>query len=527
MKTQWTALVPLLAALLLVACGNGGSSEKEPAQSNWPDDAEGPAGTGGGVRVFGGAAGTLSAARSCTHEPGADGDRWCAFIGRSSEGDHNLFAVNVSQVKAGVPVACGSEDPNCLLLTDHVEGSSADFHPSFFQGDTLVYYDRDLAAYAWRPGMTAGRLLARRNTERDIAYCTPAPRGLAVACLSMPSEQPEGAVVVAELLAASVDWEEEPLLRPIASVIAATGDDNVTVHRFGFAALADGYVGWSARETETGPEILKLQRVDDPDSQITVATDIHHWAVTEDGSSWLWMARTSEGSVGTLQIAPFPNGAQPVDLLDGVIDYKLTSNGAVVAETEQHTAVSIVDPNGAPARHVLLGDEIGKISALSDEGQVAFAKRPIGSQFTDFIVSSLDGTRSCVLETTGSVSLNAIHFAPGADGVLWAARSNTDKFDAFLSRLGDCNTAPLSPDIVVMGWAGSGHAVFIDDYAPDTASGSLRYRKAGRDGELHPDPPSLIAEHVDTYTTWGDDFILYTISAGSDDDGMYVRAFGR
>jgi hypothetical protein len=385
MKTQWTALGSLFAALLMVACGGGGSSEKKPAESNWPNDAEGPAGTGGGVRVFGGAAGTLSSARSCTHEPGADGDRWCAFIGRSSEGDHNLFVVNVSQVKAGVPVACGTEDPNCLLLTDHVEGSSADFHPSFFQGDTLVYYDRDLAAYAWRPGMTGGRLLARRNTERDIAYCTPAPRGLAVACLSMPSEQPEGAVVVAELLAASVAWEEEPLLQPIADVIAATGDDNVTVHRFGFAALADGYVGWSARETETGPEILKLQRVGDPDSQITVATDIHHWAVTEDGGSWLWMARTSDGSVGTLQIAPFPNGAEPVDLLGGVIDYKLTSNGAVVAETEQHTAVSIVDPNGAPERHVLLGDEIGKISALSDEGQVAFAKRPIGSQFTDFI----------------------------------------------------------------------------------------------------------------------------------------------
>jgi hypothetical protein len=527
MKTQWTALAPLLAALLMVACGNGASSENEPAQSNWPDDAEGPAGTGGGVRVFGGAAGTLSAARSCTHEPGADGDRWCAFVGRSRDGDHNLFVVNVSQVKAGLPVACGNEDPNCLLLTDHVEGSSADNHPSFFAGDTFVYYDRDLAAYAWRPGLTAGRLLARRNTERDIAYCTPAPRGPAVACLSVPSEQPEGALVVAELLGGSVAWEEEPLLRPIASVITATGEDNATVHRFGFAALADGYVGWSARETATGPEVLKLQRVDDSDSQLTVATDIHHWAVTDDGSSWLWMARTNEGSVGTLRIAPFPGGAEPIDLLGGVVDYELTSSGAVVAVTEQHTAVSIVDPIGAPDRQVLLADGIRKISALSDTGQIAFGKQTADGQATDFIIAGLDGKRSCVLETTGSVSLNAIHFAPGADGVLWAARAETGKFDAFLSRLGDCSTARLAPDIVVMGWVGSGHAVFIDDYDPDTASGSLRYRKAGRDGELHPDPPSLIAEHVDTYATWGDDFVLYTISAGSDEDGMYVRVFGR
>ncbi len=526
MKTQRTALVSLLAALLMVACGDDGK-DSEPARTNWPEEAAGPAGVGRGVRVFSGAAGTLSAARACTHEPGVNGDRWCAFVGRAPSGDHNLFVLNVSQVRDGVPVQCGTEDPSCLLLTEHVEGSSADFHPSFFEGDTLVYYDRDLAAYAWRPGMAGGRLLARRNTERDIAFCTAAPRGPAVACLSVPSEQPEGAVVVAELMTGSVEWDEEPLLRPIASVIPATGDDNRTVHRFGFAALAGGYVGWSSRETENGPEVLKLQHVDDPDSQITVATDIHHWAVTDDGRSWLWMAGTNEGRVGTLQIAPFPGGADPVDLLGGVIDYKLTRKGSVVAETELHTAVSIVDPRGAPGGQVLLGNEIGKISALSDAGQIAFAKQPIGGQYTDFIISSLDGTRSCVLEKTGGVSLNAIHFAPGADGVLWAARADTGAFDAFHSRLGDCSTERLSLDIVVIGWVGSGHAVFIDAYDPDTASGSLRYRKAGRDGTLHPDPPTLIAEHVDTYATWGDDFVLYTVSGRGDEDGMYVRTFGR
>jgi hypothetical protein len=239
------------------------------------------------------------------------------------------------------------------------------------------------------------------------------------------------------------------------------------------------------------------------------------------------MAETNTGRVGTLQIAPFPGGADPVDLLGGVIDYKLTRKGSVVAETELHVAVSIVDPRGAPGKQVVLGDEIGKISALSEEGQIAFAKQPLGGPFTDFIISSLDGARSCVLERSGSVQLQAIHFAPGADGVLWAARANTETFDAFHSRLGDCSTERLSPDIVVIGWVGSGHAVFIDEYDPDTASGSLRYRKSGRDGTLHPDPPTLIAEHVDTYATWGEDFILYTISGRGDEDGMYVRTFGR
>lgn len=111
--------------------------------------------------------------------------------------------------------------------------------------------------------------------------------------------------------------------------------------------------------------------------------------------------------------------------------------------------------------------------------------------------------------------------------MLWAARSSTGKFDGFHSRLGDCKTEPLSPEVVVLGWVGNGHAVFIDGYDPDTSSGTLRYRRASRNAELHPDPPTLIAERVDTYATWGDDFVLYTISADGDDDGMYVRTFGR
>jgi hypothetical protein len=72
-----------------------------------------------GVRVFAGRASMLWDGPSCTAEEGATSDRWCAFVTDSSTGARHLYAVDVSQVAAGVTVSCGgaTADPNCLLLT--------------------------------------------------------------------------------------------------------------------------------------------------------------------------------------------------------------------------------------------------------------------------------------------------------------------------------------------------------------------------------------------------------------------------
>lgn len=519
---RFTALSSLLVALVTGACG--GDPETDPGAGNWPEDAKGPAGTGAGVRVFSGSAATLSTSRSCSAEEGAPGDRWCAFVARSSAGDDQLYVVNVSQVIAGVPVACGAPDPNCLLLTESLGASSPDFHRTYFAGDTLVYYDRELAARVWRPGMAAGRLLASREGMRDIAFCSPAPRGTAVACLSFPFEQPDGTMVVAELLAGAADGETEPLLSPVESVIAATLEDTPQVHRFGFGTLADGHVVWSSREEPDGPELLKLQRVGDDASRITVASDVHQWAVTGEGSGWLWVRETNDFGVGTLQAARFPEGDDPVDLLADVFTYELTPSGGTVAVTAARQAVAIADPIGAPHAQVPLDDDVGQVVSLSEGGHVAYTKG-FKTGIYDLLVSSLDGERSCVLETAGGFSPYVVAFSPGAETVLWARR-NEERYDGYHSDVFGCRSAPLSPGVVELGWVGSGHAVFLDAFDPVTGSGSLRFRRAGKDGELHPDPPSLIAEQADGYAVWGPNYLLYTVSAGSDADGLYVRAFG-
>jgi hypothetical protein len=514
---------PFCFAVALLACGSD-PAKTDTGANNWPEATSGPAGTGPGVRVFSGTAATLSGGTSCTTEAGAEGDRWCIFIGLSGEGEQNLFVVNVSQITAGTPVTCDAPDPNCLLLTPKIGGSAADWHPTVFAGDTLVYYDHLLTAYVWRPGMEAGRVLASRDGTNDIAFCTPAPRGTTVACLSIPFEQPDGELVAAELLAGAADSENEPPLTRIDSVIAGTWADSAKVHRFAFASPAPGYIAWSSRQTAEGPEILKVQHVDDPASQLTVATDVHEWNLSADGSAWLWLSAANELGIGTLQTALFPDGAYPTDVLFNVREYGLTRDGSLVSRTLDNEAISVPDPIGAPHEHVWLDSDVGKLVTLSDQGDVAYVKSTENGAITDLRVSSLDGARSCVLEPSANFSQKAIHFAPGSGTVLWA-RANTEGYDAYHSRLEDCSSVTLSPNVVVLGWIGSAHAIFIDDFDADSASGSLRYRRIGRDGTLHPEPATLIAEHVDTYATWGPDILLYTINAGSDADGAYVRAF--
>src|SRR5262245_9222899 len=117
-----------LAGALLAGCGDNtgaGHGGTGAAGSGGLGMGGGPlggtSGAGGapGTRVFAGTASMLFDGPSCTGEPGAVDDRWCAFVARGAGGARDLFVVNVSRAAAGVPVTCagGNGDPNCLLLT--------------------------------------------------------------------------------------------------------------------------------------------------------------------------------------------------------------------------------------------------------------------------------------------------------------------------------------------------------------------------------------------------------------------------
>ncbi len=310
-------------------------------------------------------------------------------------------------------------------------------------------------------GMDGGRLLASHSESLDVAYCTPASSGTAVACLGFPNEQADPDIVVADLYAGAADGESEPLLAPIDHVIAATRADSGGVHRFNFDFPASGTVAWSGRLTPDGPEILKLASVADPASAITVASDVHEWTISPDGSAWLWLSAVDDQGTGMLQTALFPDGSYPKDLVAVTYDYAINRNGSLAAVTTDGSVISVVDPIGAPAEQRQLDNGVVALVALSDEDQVAYAKNLVGTRFGDLFVAKLDDSRTCTLDTKADVPLNSVHFSPGAETALWA-HANADHYDAFHSRLADCSTVTLASDITVLGWMGSGNAVFMD-----------------------------------------------------------------
>lgn len=471
---------------------------------------------------------------ACTAEVGATGDRWCGFVALSSANTRNLFVVNVTKVAAGVTVDCGAPaDPNCLLLTPALGGDSADptLHGTLFQGDTLVYYDTALAPHAWRPGMPAGRRLVDVSANLDAVFCTPAPRGTAVICIGLPAQQPDVSLVRADLLAGKADASaSEPLLAPLDAVIVSNTADRGGTQRFSFGfPRANGvdYLAWTSRASATGPEILRLQVVDDVTSRMVVASDVHRWDVSGDGTRWFWLSAIDGFGVGTLQTARFPDGNAPVDVLPDVIEYGLprASGNAAVALTSASTMIAIADPAGAPASQLVLDTGVRTLLAFAAQGHVAFVKNFVGANFIDLHVRKPDGSGACAVDTSSGVPFASVHFAPDGGAVLWAKRK-TSGFDGHYTRLADCTSMSLAPDVVALATIG-GRIIFMDGFDEAAGTGTMRFRNVVAGHALDGAAPTRIAGGVDTYAISGSapGALVYTVNGATADDGVYIRGF--
>lgn len=525
-RARWLSF---LAMSLAVACGDSqGRDGAVTAARAGPEEALGPVGEGAGVRVFTGTAGLILDGPSCTSAEGAEGDRWCGFVTLASDGNRDLYVLNVSAVRAGVPVTCDEPDPNCLLLTHGLVSSGANWHGNFFTGDTLVYYDETITPRAWRPGMETGRVLAERPEATDVIFCAAASRGTAVTCLALPDVQADMTVIGAELYAGPADGETEPLLQPIDHVILGRFADFGDAQRFSYGFPANGYVAWTTRDTSDGPEVLKLAHTSDLSNVTTVASDVHGWYVSSDESRWYWQYGITEVGTGLLQTATFPDGADVTDVFPGVRHYELDANDAVVALTSDGELVSIPDAVAAPETFRLIDEDVQGLGRLSGQGShVAYGKHFRTKEISDLFVSRLDATQACTLDTTSGVPRHSVHFSAGGEGAVWSlAQGNA--YDGFYTRLSDCSTSPVAAGVLLMNWVGEETLVYTDDVNVDDQTGTLRYKKLGTKGALDAAAPVLVAENVFT-TTSLDSTLLYTVTESGDAerDGLYVRAFAR
>ena len=501
-----------------------------------------------GVRVFGGATRLLFNGPSCTEEAGPTGDRWCAFLTftDSTMQARSLYVFNASRVAAGADVRCGTSgtdagaaadagtnnDADCLLLTADLWSDSSNpvLHGTFFQGATLVYYEQGFAPYVWRPGMTKGRLLATRATGEDAVYCTPAPTGTAVLCVRLPNAEPDlnPTVSFAELLIGKADGANEPLLSVADTVVVWSAEDAGfrPTFSFGFAPGPGDHVAWTTRDGATGPETLKLQRAGDPASKATIASNVHQWDVSPDATRWFWLSDTKGTGVGMLQTAPFPGGANPTDVRADVSDYSVVpSDGkTVVALTKDGALVAFADPIAATSP-LVLDSQVMVLLSLGADGHAAYVKKRIGTNGGDLHVKRADGAAPCIVEPTRQVPFRSVSFVPNARAILWA-HSYDIGFEAHYTRLGDCNTMPIATDITLLESIGDERVLFMDQFDNVTVSGTLRIRSVGSGNTVSAETPTPIADHVDSYAIMGADTLLYTVNAGGEQDGVYMRSFG-
>lgn len=516
---QSRLLLTLAAAALAAGCGD---SHRRAHVAAEPVNPWGPVGVGGGVRVFAGKASLLPDGPPCTQEAGSEADRWCGFLATSETGRNDLYVVNVSQVLAGAPVTCGESDPSCILLAQEVIADANSWRPIYFDGDTLVYYDATLTPRVWRPGMSAGRVLAERQPGAELVFCAPASAGTAVVCLELPDVQTDRNLVEADLYVGTADGESEPLLHQVDHVIIGSNETFKGVLRFKCGFPANGYVAWSTPDSLEAPEILKLVRAADLDGSVHIASDVFAWNVSPDASRWQWLTDLDDKGGGVLSVAPFPAGSAPLEVLHDVTDYGLAADSALVALTSEGDIVALPDPLLEPDEQRLLDQGAQGLLALGNGGWLAYAKQFAGKTSADLHVAQLDGSQTCILDEASEVPLSSINFSPGGGALLWAT-AKAGSYDAYVSELGTCNTAPLASDIAVLGWVGNETMVLVDDYDTTSLSGSLRFRRLQDVGAKT--RPELVAQHV-TSNAITRSTLLYTSKNGDEADGVYVRAFG-
>jgi len=558
---RFGSFVSLIATLVLSGCG--GSSNARDGGTGGSSIGGIGGNSGGGTGGLGGAGGSgtagaamptgslvftgglpalLSQGPPCTWEEGATGDRWCAFVADSVSmpGNADLFVVNVSKAGAGTSISCGLTDANCIKLTSawatDPPPPAPQYHPSGFGGDTLVYYELSGTAFAWRPGMTAGRAMAIFDTtSSDIWGCTASPKGPAAYCLSdlpMAMQTDPTNIILSNLLVGKVDGTASPSLARVEQVISANrADVNFAHFQVGFPVPGSDTVAWSSRATAAGPEILKMQTIGNDASRVTIASGINSWSGSPDGTRWYWLSAVNETSgAGALQSAPYPGGAGPVANASNVVQYDFPSPTSLLVVDSAENMVAFADPVGAPTASTPVDTSVIAFVGLSKQGHAAYVKTvsssASGTTFSDMFVKKTDGTGACAITAaTDSFPFDAI-FTPSSSGLAWIQRGVTSILAQF-TRLSDCTAMSVGTNVVWTEPIGDKALLYMDGFNNVTGLASMQFRNLTA-GAVAADPATTISGQVGTFVVvpaGASDLVVYTVDGGGNDDGVYVRGF--
>jgi hypothetical protein len=551
-----------IATVLLIGCG-GGSSKSDGGGGLGGSGGGGTTGTAGGgggsagsgntagaaapptgSLVFQGLSALLDAGPPCASELGATGDRWCGFLANSTTVTDGtaLFVVNVSKAAAGTSITCGVADDNCLKLTDNFWEDQ--FHLAFFQGDTLVYYDRPTATspftpVGWRPGMTAGRVLAVADANTDLWSCVPSTKGNAIWCLrDLPTAmQTDPNVLLSDLLAGHLDATATPPLVRIETVISINAADSVNLPHFqvGFPVPGLGdhrLVGAGGGIGPRGPEGPDDGQRRQPRHRRQRRQQLARLARR---MRWYWLSAVSEtNGAGTLQTAPFPAGTSPVTIGTNVGQYAQPSATSLLTVDSAKAMKVFADQVGAPTTGTSLDTGVLGFISVSPAGHPAYVKMTRTSSATgeltgiDLWVKKFDGTDACTLTPTANAFPSNFGFTPSSTGATWIQTTLTSG-DAQYTRFSDCMKMPVANNVVFTRSIGDRAVLYLDGFDDITGTATVTARKLDAAHGLTADPASVVSGQVGTLmvaSSTTTDMLIYTVNGGGNADGVYVRGFG-
>jgi hypothetical protein len=354
------------------------------------------------------------------------------------------------------------------------------FHPlaQRFEGDTLVFHADQApgarepyqgAVFAWRPGWTAPRQI----TSGGGMQCHVEHRSLAAFCLDsavatrdplFPFDRPR--LREFDLTAGTLDSAAGGPLATVAH-IKIEGNDQAFRARFS----ADGaYLAYSVVPSPAGSESLYVIKTADAGKAppALVLADVAEWEIAHDDQKLYFLKgydrRLGEQATGTLTLADFPSGANPVDLRQQVLWFGLLGVGEEVFSTvDRGLLLGLPGTGGLPAMEVMpdranpqnrfrLTSQAQGAQVSLDLLHTVYLADVRGGSFPSAFVVRNDGSGRCQLTQDFRAETYGVRFSDDARRVFWIeyGRNESESEEGWYARPETCGDRVKFGDFV--GW---------------------------------------------------------------------------
>ena len=410
--------------------------------------------------IFSGTALLIGPGLSCSHAPApaagaAAPDKWCGIVRPGATTDVvAMYVVNVTKALAGMPITCAAGDANCLQLTPDLS-VDANANHGFF-GQTFIYYDKT-AAFAWRPGWTAGRKLMGSTATQPVQ------------CIAPSNDLPNAICGQIDVTGTGYDLYAGSIATQAGAALPAV--EPVGTGSISFSPDGTGILYSVNLDANSLGETLKMQTIGDDTSRKTVAMNVTNWTFSRDGAHWLWLSAPVNTTIsgqavknGTLQAAPYPAGTPVVNVQGKVVDYAPLGAKSVVSLSTPTTmgmdlkAVADID-SPTTTTTVLQATNAFALVDVDAAGNILYYDKidqPDPQQETyliDLRQVTADGSKKCVVTADTSADLRMPSLIASSKGVAWVqviidfAAGTVTSVDGVVTTLADCAAHVFAPEV--------------------------------------------------------------------------------